>query len=218
VLDRVSTGQAVERDWLAWHAGYDRPSDQRRRLQVVRNEIRLALDAQPPGTVRVISLCAGQGRDILPVVACHRRRADVRARLVELDPRNTRIAAAVAERLELPDVEVVTGDASLTSGFADAVPADIVLVCGVFGNVAAPDVEHTIRELPTLCAAGAAVVWTRGRRAPDLRAAIRRWFGLYGFAERSFHGEPETYGVGVHVLASEPRPFDPSVRLFTFFR
>jgi hypothetical protein len=33
----------------------------------------------------VISLCAGQGRDLLGVLADHPRREDVRARLVELD-------------------------------------------------------------------------------------------------------------------------------------
>jgi hypothetical protein len=37
------------------------------------------------------------------------RRADVAARLVELDPRNAGLARAAAERAALPGVEVVTG-------------------------------------------------------------------------------------------------------------
>ena len=81
------------RDWHDWHAAYDRESTLHRRLEVVRRRIGEALDASPPGEIRVISMCAGQGRDLLPVAAAHRRRDDVVARLVELDARNAEIAA-----------------------------------------------------------------------------------------------------------------------------
>ena len=82
-----------------------------------------------------MSLCAGQGRDVIPVVAAHPRRADVQARLVELDPRNASLAASAAREAGLDAVEVVAGDAALTGAFAGAVPAGVVLACGIFGNV-----------------------------------------------------------------------------------
>lgn len=204
------------RDWHDWHAAYDRESTLHRRLEVVRRRIGEALDASPPGEIRVISMCAGQGRDLLPVAAAHRRRDDVVARLVELDARNAEIAAGTARASGLTRIDVVRDDAGRTASYDGAVPADLVLACGVFGNVTDADIAWTVDRLPSLCAPHATVVWTRGRTAPDLTPAIRGWFAERGFVERSFDGEPGSFGVGVHVLAVEPEPFDPDVTLFTF--
>ena len=96
-------------------------------------------------------------------------------------------------------------------------PADLVLVCGVFGNVTDDDVMRTIDLLPTLCAPGATVIWTRHRRAPDLTPAVRRRFAAAGFEEVAFHAlDGTTQGVGMHRLTAAPCPFAPDERLFTF--
>ena len=82
-------------------------------------------------------MCAGQGRDLIDVLGGHPRRAEVTARLVELDPR---IAAAARQRAAaagLSLVDVVTGDAGLAGAYAGLAPADLVLACGVFGNITA---------------------------------------------------------------------------------
>lgn len=206
----------AKRDWVEWHSAYDRDSSLRRRLHVVHARISECLDACAAGPIRVVSLCAGQGRDLIPVVARHPRRHDIRARLVELDPRNARTAAAGAGAAGLDDVEVVQGDAALTSSYAGAVPADLVLVCGVFGNISDADIAYTIEQLPMLCAPGATVIWTRGRRAPDLTPTIRSWFARHGFEELSFEGKPGSFRVGVHRLTTSPKPFDPTAKLFSF--
>ena len=75
----------MSRDWREWHTAYDGDTPLTQRLAIVQARIADALDAAPPGPIRVISMCAGQGRDLLGVLADHPRRADVRARLVELD-------------------------------------------------------------------------------------------------------------------------------------
>ena len=138
----------AQRDWYDWHAFYDDPgSGLSRRLSWVQDQIRAALDAAPPGPIRAISLCAGQGRDLIGVLADHPRRADVTARLVELDPRNTEVAARLAAEAGLAQVEIVTGDASLTSQYADLGPADLVLACGLFGNMTDADVGSDDRLL-----------------------------------------------------------------------
>jgi hypothetical protein len=136
-------------------------------LRVVQERTRLALDARPPGPLQVISLCAGQGRDLLEVLTDHPRRDDVRARLVELDPRNAAFARDTAEAAGLDQVEMVTGDAALTDHYGDVVPADIVLVCGLFGNITDTDIERTVDSCSRLCATGGTVIWTRHRRTPD---------------------------------------------------
>ena len=71
-------------DWLEWHGGYDRPESWLAlRLRVVQEWIGSALRDAPAGPLKVLSMCAGQGRDLLEVLADHPRRDDVRARLVE---------------------------------------------------------------------------------------------------------------------------------------
>jgi hypothetical protein len=116
-------------------------------------------------------------------------------------------------------VRAVVGDAGTTSSFASAVPADLVLVCGIFGNITDEDVRRTIEALPTLCADGATVIWTRHRREPDLTPTIRGWFAGAGFEELLFASPGiGKYAVGVHRLARAPLPFSSGVQLFTFFR
>ena len=71
----------TEMDWHAWHDDYDKPGTPLvRRLAAVQDQIRVALDAAPPGPLHAISLCAGQGRDLIGVLARHPRRDDVTAR------------------------------------------------------------------------------------------------------------------------------------------
>jgi hypothetical protein len=203
-------------EWVQWHRGYTPDSPLSLRLGIVQDLIRGALDNAPPGPIQVISMCAGDGRDLLGVLPGHAREGDVRARLVEFDPDLAAHARARAAE-GLSSVEVVNGDASTTSAYAGAVPAGLVLVCGVFGNITDGDIRATVTELPTLCAPGATVIWTRGTFAPDLTPMIRQRFGQAGFTELGFVAIPgTTVGVGAHVLNAEPRAFEPDVRLFTF--
>lgn len=203
-------------EWVQWHEGYEQGQPLALRLGVVQDLVRSALDKRSPGPIRVISMCAGDGRDLLGVLSDHPRRRGVHARLVELDPE---LAARGATRAATVSstIEVVNADASVTSAYAGAVPADIVLVCGVFGNIIDDDIHRTVAALPSLCAPRATVIWTRGTFPPDLTPAIRSWFEAGGFSELSFVAVPDTtIGVGANQLTSPPRPFDPNVRLFTF--
>jgi hypothetical protein len=73
-------------DWQLWHTPYDdRTSALSARLSVVQEQLSRALDRAPSGPLRLLSLCSGQGRDVLPVLAQHPRGRDVTGRLVELD-------------------------------------------------------------------------------------------------------------------------------------
>ena len=206
-----------QRDWVEWHRSYDdRDSPLAGRLRVVQRHIVEFLDAAPPGEIRVISMCAGQGRDLLEVLAGHPRMPDVSARLVELDARNAAIASAFAASAGITGVDVVTGDASTTSAYEGMVPCDLVLACGVFGHAVDEDIRDLIRHLPELCAPGATVVWTRGAFGSDRRPVIRNWFVEAGFEEIGFTSGDGGWGVGANRLAAEPRPYRAGVRLFTF--
>ncbi|MGH3387688.1 MAG: class I SAM-dependent methyltransferase family protein [Actinomadura sp.] len=204
-------------DWHAWHDDYDRSdSSLARRLRVVQERIRSALDGCPPGPVRVVSLCAGQGRDLLEVLAEHPRRTDVTARLVELDRRNAAAAKDMAGAAGLEQVDVVVADAALTDHYLGMVPADIVLVCGLFGNITAEDIERTIDACRRLCDTGGTVIWTRGRFEPDLIPQICDWFAQRDFALHWLSEPDAGFGVGVHRFTGAPRPLEPGLRMFTF--
>lgn len=208
----------AESHWVAWHRPYDDPSSAlSRRLAAVQARVAEALDRCPPGPVTVISMCAGQGRDLVGALRSHPGGADATARLVEADPANAAVADDFARSAGLIGVTSVVADAGLASAYAGMVPAGIVLVCGVFGNVSAADIESTIGHLPELLGPGGTVVWTRHRRPPDLTPQVRRWFADAGFDEVGFDGPVgDRFSVGSHRLVAPPRPFDPGAHLFTF--
>ena len=209
------------KDWVAWHRAYDDPTSSLSiRLERVRWHLARALDDAPPGPVRLISLCAGQGLDVLGVLPGHSRRRDVSTLLVEADPLNAEVARVAAATAVLASVRVRQADAAIVANFADALPADVLLLCGIFGNVSAGDIRRTVDAAASLCADGATVIWTRHRRPPDLTVHVRDWFAANGFDELAFealHTDSLT-GVGVHRLARRS-PAAPGYReqpLFTF--
>ncbi|HYM15669.1 MAG TPA: SAM-dependent methyltransferase [Dehalococcoidia bacterium] len=206
------------RDWVGWHREYDDPASRlSRRLAVVQDQLRRALDAHP-GPVRIVSMCAGEGRDVISVLRDHPRLGEVRARLVEMDARIAGRAREAARAADLAGVDVVVADAGVTDAYVGAVPAEIVLACGVFGNITEADITRTIDHLPSLCAPGATVIWTRGA-APerDVAQEIRRWFNTRGFEEVAYVSPPgESFRVGVHRLVAGPRDLRRGIALFRF--
>jgi hypothetical protein len=214
----------MNRDWVRWHEGYDDPaSPLNTRLALVQRHLSGALAAAPPGPVNLVSLCAGQGRDVLGVLPDHPRRADVRAVLVELDPHNARMAAHRAAQAGLAGVEVRQADAAVVAGYADSLPANVLLLCGIFGNVTEADIARTIAAAPGLCAPGGTIIWTRHRRPPDLTPRLREWLAEAGFQELAFDSADTAgmLGVGVHrrPAAAQARAGTvrlPAERLFTF--
>ncbi len=203
-------------DWQAWHSAYENPDSALvRRLALVQAQVRAALDRAPPGPIRAISVCAGQGHDLIGVLAEHPRCADVSARLVELDAQNVLLATRAARSVGLNAVHVIAADASLTDAYVGAIPADVILICGVFGNIAAADVANVIEHLDQLCAPHATVIWTRHRHPPDLVPHVLETFERAGFVSLALEQAPP-FCVGAHRLLEQPRPLQRGVRLFEF--
>jgi hypothetical protein len=210
----------VTRDWVRWHDAYDDPaSGLSTRLALVQSYLSDALAAAPEGQIRVVSLCAGQGRDVIGVLPRHPRKDDVAALLVELDPANAATARAQAAAAGLPGVTVREADGGTIRSYADALPADVLLLCGIFGNVTDEDIHRTVAASARMCVPGGTVIWTRHRRPPDVTGRIRSWFAAAAFDEVAFE-MPETTtmtGVGVHrrQAGASSEPADDG-RLFTF--
>lgn len=207
-------------DWLAWHDAYERTgSELSQRLVAVRDQIDRWLDETGADPVRVVSACAGDGRDLLGVLQRRPDAARVSAVLVEYDATLAARARDVAATLTAR-VQVVQADAARSDVYAGAVPAGLVLLCGIFGNISDLDVRTTVEAAPQLCAPGAVVVWTRHRGGEvDLTWAIRRWFSEAGFGEVAFVAPADAqWSVGVHRLERVPDPLAPGQHWFTFLR
>ncbi len=206
------------RDWVAWHDEYlDDDSDLSRRLRVVQAEIHRALAAKPSGSFRAVSLCAGQGHDLIGALAGYPAAGRVSARLVELAPDNVAAMRARAGEAGL-SLEIVQGDAADAAVYEGAVPADLVLAVGIFGNVADADIFHTIRRLPQFCAPGATVLWSRGQQLPDITNRIRGAFTEAGFEETAFHRPGDaTFQIGAARYQGPPQRLQPG-HLFTFVK
>ena len=137
--------------------------------------------------------------------------------------------ARAAEAGVADQIEIVHGDASLVRSYAGALPADLVLVCGVFGNISDGDIRATVSRMPAFCAPGGTVVWTRHTRPPDLTPSVRGWFAEAGFVEKSFVApSPYVLSIGCHQLVggadggradgggADGGTLDPDLRLFDF--
>jgi hypothetical protein len=221
------TSQPEGRDWHAWHQQYDDPSSSlTRRLAVVRERLAAALaDRRTRATIRLLSLCSGDGRDTVPVLAALAagQRPRVTSVLVELDADLASAARAEARRRGL-GVDVRTADAGASASWVDACPVDVLMLCGVFGNVRDDDVAATVAALPSMLAPGGVVLWTRGRfvdRDPsrvegDPAEWVRSLFTTGGFAEEAFVSPDEAgFRVGVHRWPGPTTGTLPD-RLFTF--
>jgi hypothetical protein len=219
--DQGGTPEAARlRDYVAWHDAYNDPSSSlSARLRQVQAQISAWLD-RTPGSVRVLSSCAGQGHDILGVLEEREYdRARVSGALIELDSTNAGAARDWIARLGV-DFEVVEADAGTTDAYAGLVPADLVLLSGIMGNISASDIERLIHVSRQFCASGGTVLWTRGAQEPDLGPDIRRWFGEAGFTEVACDEWIEGTGmrVGVEQLTAAPEPLVPGQSIFTFYR
>jgi hypothetical protein len=219
-----------QRDYVDWHRRYDDPgSGLSWRLRRVRHHVGEALDRHP-GRVHVLGLCSGDGRDLLGVLAERDDAARVTAVLLELHAGLAQQARDAAAAAGLHGVEVRTVDASTVEAYHDAAPADLVLMVGIFGNVADEDVWRLVAFAPALCRPGATLLWSRGRRfsrelpgvtAGDLNAEVRARFAAAGFDEVAYetHDDGGLPALGVARYDGPPvglRLDQPA--LFTFLR
>jgi hypothetical protein len=189
----------MTRDWVAWHGDYEDPTSQlSQRLVIVANMIRSFLDDAAPGPIRALSLCAGDARDITSAAADHPRTHDLSVVLVEFDAELAEMARARIASVGI-NGEVRCADAGNTSVFADVLPVDLLLLVGIFGNIADADIQRTIHAIPMLCTPSAAIIWTRHRRPPDITPQVREWFNDVGCTSIGF----ESPGNGKFAVGSE---------------
>jgi hypothetical protein len=146
-----------------------------------------------PGPVRIISICAGDGRNVLETLRTHARRGDVSAWLVELDINSVAAGQRQAAALGLSrQVNCVHADATDFATYQMIAPADIVLLSGVWGHVSLDTRQTLVDSLVTLCRPGGTVIWTRGAaKGPERVHQIRSLFSPRIWSELKFEDTPD---------------------------
>jgi hypothetical protein len=206
-------------DWSSWHSEYENPdSELNARKRAVQKQVTSIARQSPPGPITVLSICGGQGRELIGALEHHDRQSDVRGRIVELDEENSAYARKWAQRAGLDKLEVVTGDASASSSYAGLPPVDLVVISGVFGHIDRADRQRLIAFLPQVCSTGARVVWTYFNWDQARTDEVRTDFKDRNFVEESFEVLEGKFAFTItrNRLSASPLPFDPDTKLFTF--
>ena len=208
-------------DWVRWHENYEASPALRARILVVREHLSRCFDSHPPGVIRVLSICAGDARDLIGLLATHPRKMDVKAYLVEDNAelvengRKVIVEAGFEEQLQF-----VVADATISSTYLGLVPVDVVLMAGVFGNLRSEEVARLIRNLSSLCKCGGYVVWTRHRRLHNglnQIALIRRLFSESDFEEILIEDTPDdSFTIGSHRYKGAGQVLRGGIKLFEF--
>jgi ubiquinone/menaquinone biosynthesis C-methylase UbiE len=149
-------------NWSGWpELAYQRPN-YRERLRVVQEQLAECLDQAPHNPLRLLSICAGDGRDVIGVLQSHRRREDVEAYLVELNGQSVSEGVKNVRGSGLENVvKFIHADATEYSTYKNLAPCDIVLICGVWGHVTANERANLIHALALFCKPSGKVIWTR---------------------------------------------------------
>ena len=77
-------------------------------------------------------------------------------------------------------------DAGMTDAYLGAVPAELVLLVGILGNISDGDLARTIVHAPALCQPAATLLWSRARAGGDFNDTVRARFAAAGFTELDY--------------------------------
>jgi len=208
-------------NWNDWYKHYDSLPSLQERLRIVCELVVAALDDCPPGPIQIVSICAGDGRDLIHALENHPRRADVTALLIDSNAESIARGKTSAEAAGLgKQLRFVEGDATLAKNYAGAVPADIVLLSGFLGHLRHEDVPELIRSLPMFCKTDGSAIWNRHLVLYDGReqvAAIREFFQQNQFVELHYEmTAPDGFAVARARFDGSSQPLDVSRQLFEF--
>ena len=208
------------KDWKKWHTLYnDTDSGLAKRLRLVQESIGDNLPNTIEDKFQIIDICSGDGRDLLEVLARYPAADQVCSYLVELDERLVEESRHTVNGKNLPNITVVNGDASLLHTYENIPRADLLLLCGVFGNISRDDVQSTIEALPQLSKHGTKVIWTRHLRQKEEVPAIQSLFIANGFSEVALKTtDDQSYAVATHEFKGSPEPLKNNTKLFTFIK
>jgi amino acid adenylation domain-containing protein len=207
--------------WTDWYRLYEAGMGLTGRLNLVRSQVAAALDERPPGPFYLTSICAGDGRDVIPVVAEHRRAAEIDAGLIDLDAealergRQTAEEAGMAERFHFR-----CADATQAASYQGLPAADLLIVSGVLGHLNKAGLAQLAASLPMLLKPGGHLLWSRHQvlhRGAEHIAYFRGKLAAAQFEEVFFQpASSEGFVVGRAIYQGPPIAPDARRKFFEF--
>src|SRR5262245_55612548 len=177
-------------DWTNWYKYYDITPGLQERLRIVREQIATTLTECPSGPITIVSVCAGDGRDIVGALHDHVRRDDVIGWLLDTDAESLARGQAVATAAGLErQLQFLHANAALASSYRGIGRADLLVLSGMLAHLRHGDVARLIGSLPMLCKAGGWVLWSRHlvlHEGHEQMPAIRTHLRQTGFEEVHF--------------------------------
>jgi hypothetical protein len=167
----------------------------------------------------MVSLCAGDGRDVIGVLKSSPRRNDVEAWLVELDRQSVADGVRHISTSGLENtVKFINADATDYATYKNIERCDIALVCGTWGHVPADERTFLIRALASFCKPGGFVIWTRGiSKGMSRLDDIQSQFGPSSWQRVRLSFTPEEkWAVGTHRYRGPSVEKPPTGRIFNF--
>jgi hypothetical protein len=148
--------------WDDWSEHAYRSRTYSLRLAEVQGHLGECFAAYSTRPIRLLSVCAGDGRDVMGAMISHNVQGQVVAWLVEQNLRSVNRGTTQSRRLGLQDtVKFLHADATLYDTYRNIAPSDIVLLSGVWGHVPASDRPRLVQALASFCKPGGMVIWTR---------------------------------------------------------
>ena len=205
--------------WSGWPEKAYRRDRYQQRLLAVQEHLAECLDFALHSPVQILSICAGDGRDVIGVLRSHPRPKNAAAWLVELDRQS--VAAGVRHATSVGLEHAVTflnDDATDFATFTNIPPSDIVLVCGVWGHVPVAERARLVRALAAFCKPNGAAIWTRGLTLglAQLREIQSQFVGPSWEEVRLQFTPDNRWGVATHRYRGPPVERPTSGRIFNF--
>ena len=168
------------------------------------------------GPIRILSLCAGDGRDVFARAGGRDRRCGTRRRW---SSSTTSSPTSPDDGSPHDGIEVRHGDAGDWRGSSTFCPS--TCCCSAASSATSRSLTFARRSPPcprcSLQGHGDLDPWPV-RPDEDLRPTIRRWFADAGLSEVAFDGDPERFGVGVARKGTGPASTSPATtRLLASF-
>jgi hypothetical protein len=150
--------------WSNWHKNYEVSPRLKARLHLVQGQIDGALIAAAPGPIRILSICAGDGRDLLGLRPDHPRRPDIVAYLVDNDFASLERGRQEAAQIQFPgQLHFVEADATQIRSYQGLGHFDLVLISGFWGICvrraslrSSPDYPYFVATMAGSCGT---VIW-----------------------------------------------------------
>ncbi|RBP48046.1 amino acid adenylation domain-containing protein [Roseimicrobium gellanilyticum] len=208
-------------DWTNWHQLYDAGMGISARLRLVEEQLRAAVEACQPGPVRILSICAGDGRDIFGAFAGHPRSQDVHAVLIDTDAAGLQRAETWAVEAGMGGrIQTLCADATSGANYRGVTHADIVLVSGVLAHVSEASIPGLIQSLPMLLQTGGWLIWNRHlvlNRGSEHVSLLRDLLRSTGFKEEVYElTSPKGFAVSSARYHGAMLPLDEQRVLFDF--